>query len=377
MHRIPNNPLGDSEVGEFLASFAMLLGKIKLRDDVLDSRSWLAKIGLFALRKQFAQSSTYFASLDSRFESKVEAILKEHAQLEKQSSEYVSLSQFQEATSRGFEFVFKLFADRFELGAPAANALQQIGYSLGAAIIAFDCATDWRTDQRTKSFNPLRSPEAVGQAIYNCKSRMSEICSHLRNIAPESSLSAEIIQSTFRRLCQLRSQKSDSVVRRHSRGQLALRRGDCDCCCPLDACSAVDCGGCESCGCDGGAVDGPGTCEGDCCQGGFAMPGCDACCFAADCCGTKRRRQQSNAGTAMRPGEQPNADEMQNNLVGVVGQTVGPLNPSGVVQLRNHEYPAVSENGAWIDSSVDVKVVAQDGFGLQVRPTIHRSDETS
>lgn len=372
--RINDNPLVGTEHGKFLAAFAMLLGGIKLKDDIQDDKSWAASIGHWFLKKPIRHSSEYFQTLDSEFSVRLAEILDTHIELEQKRPDEVDLNQFQKATSEGFGYLFGLFAETFIDSREQQEVIREIGSCLGAAIIAFDCAIDWERDRRTGAFNPLQSREAANQAFFECKSKLAEICWQLRKLGHAEGVSISIIRDTFKGLERWKVKAPDSgssVInsqvskpRGIQRRRIALRRGDCDCCCPLDACSGgCECGGaCSSCGDAGG---------GECCQvaagGPSCAPGCDVCCFACDCCHSTDSRTQRKGQRDSRRDARVGAGNEELGFVGQIGQTVDPLNPSGVVRIGEEEFPAVSQDGAWIEAATAVIIVGHDNLGLKVR----------
>jgi hypothetical protein len=50
----------DAEVARFCAAFGLLLGAIKLEDDVRDERSWAARLAYWRLGKRMALAKAYF-----------------------------------------------------------------------------------------------------------------------------------------------------------------------------------------------------------------------------------------------------------------------------------------------------------------------------
>lgn len=348
--RMRRNSLVGTETGRFLSAFAMLLGSIKLRDDVQDDSSVLAKIGSWTLRTPLRNAHDYFSELDADFSSKLDQILEKHQALESANPESVSLTQFQQATREGFGYLFGLFAGVFSNSEKQLDELEEIGNQLGAAIIAFDCAVDWEMDQRKGSFNPLRSREAANAALQACKSSLAGMCWHLRNLGIQQGVSVAVVQRTFQRIGKLKWQAAAPKPRGLAFRKLALRRGDCDCCCPFDACSGCDCSGAG----DGASL---------CCQGPVTVPGCDVCCWSVDCCGCDSRSRRAGGSAGVTAGH--TGPPM--SFVGQAARTIGPLNPSGLVKLGEEDFPAVSENGDWIEPDTAVIIVGHDQLGLQVR----------
>ncbi|MFO0940714.1 MAG: DUF5685 family protein [Pirellulales bacterium] len=170
----------EMEIGRFCSAFAMLLVKIKLQDDWQDDRSLVSRIGLKIFRRPIREALSYFQSLDPQFGERIETILDDHQALERQPASLIELDQYQAATRKGFGYMFNLFARRW-LDEDRVVAVEQIGQRLGEAIIAFDCAVDWKNDQRRKRFNPLRNARQVRQALLSSSRSLLCAADHLKD----------------------------------------------------------------------------------------------------------------------------------------------------------------------------------------------------
>ncbi|MEM7476623.1 MAG: DUF5685 family protein [Planctomycetota bacterium] len=377
----------EEQVADFCAAFAVLLAEIKMRDDVADDRSLLAKFVLWWLRRSIHRGHQQFSSIDQGFESRLENILKAHQQVESDGNS--GLSEFQSATRDGFAYLFSLLGQKLEVDRATVEKLDAIGGHVGASIIAFDCAMDWQRDLKRGQANPIRSREASQSALLIAQQELSGagwLCSAM--VGPES-LTAQILRH---RLASLSLKKNSapvsitlsesnvtSAARRRTRA--VLRRGGfCDAC---DCCGGCDCGGCECGGCDGGG-------GGCCCGGGGDAAGGCSCCMdlggRRGCCGGSNsdcgcccdgcatgseddKRSRSNKpqqrGDLQRnePIEEPQAI---GSMIGKSGVALGPLNPSGIVLLEGTEYPAKTQTGL-IEANSLVRVVEANAYGLVVR----------
>ncbi|HEX3147952.1 MAG TPA: DUF5685 family protein [Gemmataceae bacterium] len=167
---LPRDP--DAAIGRFCASVALLLGSIKLEDDIRDSRGLLARCARWVLRKRIARTRTYFNKLDPKFGRNVEQLIADHHQLETKN-EPVMLEQYVEPTALSFGYVFSLMA-RLPGMFEHRDVLATLGRHLGSAIIAFDCAVDWKRDRRRGEFNPLADEDAVANARLQAADRLAD-----------------------------------------------------------------------------------------------------------------------------------------------------------------------------------------------------------
>lgn len=163
----PRKPKGVSDthrrIGEFSSALTHLLVKTKLEDDVLDDRSWVARLANRLLRKKFGRAVRYFKTLDPDFESTLGVYLKEHRIMELGRSA-TSLSEYTLPTSNAFGYVFSLFGKALnepELG----EVYESIGKQVGKAIIFADCGYDWAHDMKKGLYNPVQTLDESAHAI--------------------------------------------------------------------------------------------------------------------------------------------------------------------------------------------------------------------
>lgn len=377
------------EVGEFLASFTLLLVHIKLADDIQDANSIPARIARLTLKRKIDKAIRFFTSMDPAFESRLEQILESHQRLETQA--HVSLAEFCEPTAQGFAYLFGLFGQqlvdqglvRADEAAEVAEGFAATGAHVGRAIIAFDCAVDWRKDQKRSEFNPLKGPEDIHAAVLTTKRELVKLgwqCTRLAQGSSGSSsnvLTAQIARRRFDRVAAVNADalsRNSVPARRQLKSSLpALRRGDCSCDCPVDACcGGGDCGGCG--GCDGaGAGGGDAACcdngctKVGCCDAVQGCDGCHCCCDGLFCHEDRRKSKRGSAsGNGAEPHSTPTTPEGLNALVGRVAVAVGPLNPQGIVSIDGREIPANSDSG-WVHAGEKVIVISVEQFGVKVR----------
>ncbi len=364
----------EQQVGRFSSAFAMLLLSIKLRDDWNDDRSLTSRLGLRIFRRPIQRATSYLNSLDPNFNERLDTILAQHESLESQPSALVTLEQFQAATRVGFGYVFSLFAQRW-LPADKHSTVEMIGQCLGEAIITFDCAVDWKNDQKRKRFNPLKNIQQVQQSLLDCSRsliRAAEAIASLTTQDQSDVVCRRVLDHQIRLVLRRAStlsvelRQKDCLSKREvasGEAMIALRQGDCDICCAVGACDGC---ACESAACDALACNAGSS---SCCDGIYCF---DCCCVGSDCGPNKKKKTQNQQAGTIDQSEKNNFNALPNSeryksLVGTKGRTSGPLNPTGLVSIDDQYYPATSWTGSYIDSETDVLVVDTDTFGLRVK----------
>ena len=161
LNRLPSLfHLPDRDLGRFAGAVSLLFAEAKLRDDLRDGYGRLARIGLFALRVSITRAWEYFDSIDPTFLSLIGRLTAEQVALERGSP---ALEEFVSPTARAVSAAARLIpTPPHQL--PVQEAMAQIGYHLGAAIVAADCAADWKTDLAQKQFNPVTTEEKAAVA---------------------------------------------------------------------------------------------------------------------------------------------------------------------------------------------------------------------
>ncbi len=86
------------------------------------------------------------------------------------------------------------------------------------------------------------------------------------------------------------------------------------------------------------------------------------CCEPCAMCGPG-----SNPSSSQRKRPRLKPDEKVSPLIGEIGVTDGPLNPTGYVVVGSQRVPARSQ-GEWVDDGTRVKVLSENNFGFIVRP---------
>lgn len=166
--RLVNAP--DSEVGLFCSALSLVLAETKLRDDIRDGGSSIARFHSWLLNDRVARARRYLAVFDSRFNERIDQFVQRHLEVERVDVP-VALEDYTKPTADAFSYVFELIT-RVPGVDVTGETLAQIGRRVGAALIAFDCAFDWRRDQANSEFNPLADEAAVRLAIDYCRGQL-------------------------------------------------------------------------------------------------------------------------------------------------------------------------------------------------------------
>lgn len=349
----------ESEVARFCGALGLLLGSIKLEDDIRDEGSLAARLAHWKLRPRLERARRYFLQLDPEFPQRVAGYIRAHLERERTGSR-VALSDYATPTAEAFGYLFSLFGNRFagKRGAQATG-LCGAGRDLGRAIIAYDCAVDWNNDRRRGSYNPLRYRGQVDRALLYAQSCLVSAGWQAQERFGAGCRTAEVVGGVFRRLTSTAHALSGAPVSRRAKSDRhparrrwsLRRRGDCDCGC--------DPGCCEGCCADGGPC--AGGADGGC-SDHHAIVCCCPCEFV-DCCwwgqsgSSRRRNEQAKAAVA----------KDDNSLIGMVGTTATPLKPTGVIHVGEKRFPAKSQGGNWIEEGQEVVIVGQDAVGMLVR----------
>lgn len=344
----------DAEFARFAAAFGVLLGLIKLDDDVRDEGGLISRLAHWTLARRQAAVNKVFTEVDDHFAERVEELIDEHLNLERNwQHNPVSLAEYAEPTARSFGYLFSLAARQNDIAsAEQKKLLTSVGESIGRAILAFDCAADWYQDRHRGRFNPLPDESSIESALDLACASLDQAAWLCETQCGETSLSARVLASVFertaaftpkpiarRRRPQWKQQLSEWGLMREP-GYVYAR---CDCCCELLCDGAGQAAGCgEFAACCG---EGPGCgCEGLVCCGEGC---CDPCCDKAS----------------------GRAAELE-KLVGETGLTRNSLKPNGVILINGKRERARAESGV-IPANTQVEVVEV----LRSRLIVRRLDE--
>ncbi len=310
----------EAPLGHFCAALGMLLGAIKLDDDVRDGRWGVARAARWMLRRPTTAAANYFRALDPLFDARVEGFIAEHLQLERPTGR-PCLEDYAAPTAEAFAYVFGLLA-RVTPRPVDSEILRELGQCVGAAIIAFDCAVDWPRDQRTGNFNPLRDDNQRRDAYDFSRRQLTNAAQLCRRVHGGESISGELLDAIAHRVQRRtraepllacgREKTARTGLSWRSAGYLfsdfgMLAFADCAC---------EGCGAC--CEAGGSAADG-GCSAGNCCRSADAGSCCcEFCCFGCpDSCGndatgepnqrkTKSESEPITAGVQSSPDDAPN-----------------------------------------------------------------------
>lgn len=345
----------DASIARFSAAFGVLLGLIKLDDDVRDERRLISRLGHWLLSRRQSAVHEFFTAVDDQFSDRVAELIEEHLELERrwQHGSY-SLNEYAEPTARSFGYIFSLAArSSGDSTADHRELFEQVGRSIGRAILAFDCAVDWHDDQRHGQFNPLPGESAIGAALDLACESLDQAAWLCETRCGESSLCARVLTSVFERTAafvprHLRRTQRPGWKQRLSQWGLSREPGYVyarfDCCEVVACCDGVG----EAASCCGGAGDGAAGCGGHGC-------GCETCVWCGDgCCDPCGDKISGRSGELAK-------------LLGETGWTRSVLKPNGVVLINGQRHRAQAEDGQ-ILVNVEIQVVDVVRSTLVVRP---------
>lgn len=322
--RFPEGPWLDENAATFCAAFGLILARIKLDDDVRDDNSLTARSLLALYKKPFTAAEAWFDDAAPNLRNTLTALLSEHLAMER-SEKAPAMPCYVGPTAEAFGSVYASFAKLF--GADETS-FHTIGADVGAYIIAYDCAVDWRRDRARGQYNPLPDRLAVAEACVYTQDRLSHALWRCQNhLTGHHGIT--VLQHVFQRVSVQLATFQESMTEIVP----ARKAGDCDCDCLSCCCDTNACGGSGCKLCDGWCID------------------CGFCC--GDC------RKKKDQGKKNKQGNPPSP------LIGLEGSTRTALDPSGVVHVAGRDYPAIakSEN---LPPHMTVIITAQTEAGLVV-----------
>lgn len=188
----PKSQLPDLAQGRFAGAVSVLFAEAKLRDDLRDGSAARARFGLSALRQPIARARSYFDSLDPEFLSFLGRLTSQQVALETGSP---TLEQFVSPTAQAVSALARLLPGS-QHRPSTREAMAQIGYHLGSAIVAADCAADWASDLAQEQINPIKTEvsatAAAGVAIDHINHIASIAVDAFGPDAPSARLAADV-----------------------------------------------------------------------------------------------------------------------------------------------------------------------------------------
>ncbi|MEZ6129287.1 MAG: DUF5685 family protein [Planctomycetaceae bacterium] len=354
LRRLPNdNSPTDAAAASFVSAFGMMLLGVKLKDDVQDSGRWHHRFLEWKYRRPVRRAERMLGEMASNIPDVVQQALVAHTQLE--SNRTIALTAYAAPTAKAFAAVFAGFAEFLSAEAnggtddsPSAEVVTtfgRIGHSVGAAIIAWDCAVDFEDDRLRGNFNPLRDTTDVGASLEFALLQLSRIGWELPAHSTAATVIASVSTRVRHRQCRPRTVCSPDLMERWGlRRQRGYTYAKCDGC-------EVVCAGAE--------------CSGACaeiCAPAFLCcdPGCGACGCVPHTSTTPQSSETNQEQTPL-----PNPYE---HLHDKHGTAAGDLNPAGYIVIDGDRVPAKSMSGKYIDDQTEIRVVQTDSYGVSVVP---------
>ncbi|MBC8355678.1 MAG: hypothetical protein H8E66_27180 [Planctomycetes bacterium] len=365
------NQLDEAPLGEFCASFGLLLAAIKLEDDARDGAGPASSLANWMLRRRFEVARSYFETLDPQFAASVRTHIDDHLDLEQTEIEQ-SVGDYSEPTANAFGYVFGLLGGVRDMS-QHRPALAAVGEQVGHAIIAFDCAVDWSRDRRRGDFNPLPDELSVTNSFRYCVARLRTAAQICRFNFGQLALSSNVLTSVARRVEKRINSSATTCASLGPRQQLAASGsvytfmdfgllGVIDGCCEIAACCEV-----ASC-CDAGALGGETACGfAECClvsgdSGSHVActQCCDpGCCCCDPCCATNNKKKRNGnlssadaSPTKLAPIDEP-AWELE---IGMWGVARTPLRPTGQ-GIFDDRILDVATEGEFVSAAARIQIV--------------------
>jgi hypothetical protein len=191
----------DAEIGRYCASVGVILADIKLADDIQDNRSWRARIYRWFMRRSIRSAYSFLRGIDRDSTRGIQEFLRRHANLEKMGTA-ITIEEYCKPTAGAFGYVYGLLG-KLCGSSSFQDTATAIGQEIGAALIAFDCAMDWETDQSTGDFNPIAHREGVRNVLEysaECLLRAESLC---RDAFGANALSCSILSAVREHILEL------------------------------------------------------------------------------------------------------------------------------------------------------------------------------
>ena len=363
LRKLRGNFHSDRTLGEFAATFGLILAGVKLQDDLLDSNRWFNHLLWWKYRRQVTYARSLLEAESPGLLSQLSSCIERHAKLEKQVP-VPTLEELVVPTGDGFSAVFQAAA---KLISPAeqdlsaldlGEAFAAIGRHVGQAIIAWDCAVDFDYDRLQRQFTPLTSLDDVQSAFDMCQLELVRAAW----LCPAGSVSQNVLNNVLQRV-QTRQAGPPPVCNPTlmERWGFLRQRGSayarCDGCEAL--CLVAECASCLGSvpGLDPGSTKvGSGCCEG----ANWLCPD---------------RASQPQSGSTKSSSSVPQSESnstaaaptpVYEQFVGRKAVTAGALSPVGFVKIDGNRIPARADSGEFIEQNTDVRILSADGVGVTV-----------
>lgn len=326
----------------WLAAVNFLLIEAKLKDDVLDDKKWLSRIGLVAFHRRLAWATK--AVSETEFDpSCIKDLPNQQASIEAHSNP--SLEKLGQPTSSMLGQVFAHLATLN--GQPhTAPALRHLGQALGLAIYLKDAYDDYPYDVKRKRFNAILASGLPSREhpilLYALQRELTRSAHALKSLGFDLTAEGDPFHSILAGLYpQTAASSLSSPLLRWRLGQPLS--ASCDGCCD---CSACDCSVCD---CGGG---GGGSCDcGDCidCADCLDCFNCDDSTSWRNLCGNRTNISNSElaATAALTAGAAFAATSPQNSSALLCPACGDTMNVIDVSDIELDECPNC--HGLWFD----------------------------
>lgn len=154
--------VADDEIGRFCSASTLLLAETKLDDEIRDGAPELARAVYTRLAGDFRDARRYFSQLDPKFEENVRELIERHLVIERGRG-HIPIDRYAQPTAEAFGYAVSLVS-RLDGVSPEASVFREIAMSIARALIACDCVIDFKRDQTSGNFNPLRDADDIATA---------------------------------------------------------------------------------------------------------------------------------------------------------------------------------------------------------------------
>ena len=187
----------DHQLGSLLAEIGLLVGSLKVDDDLRDKPGLASRLLHVVFHKLFGRARTNLADRDADLLGKLTTIRNAQNAVEAQDQR-TSLETFCQPTVSGFAVIFDLFARQLDL--PTASPLTRLAAPIARAVVSFDQAIDFERDRQGEGYTVL-SCEADRRAALDHAHRQIEEARSISSawLGPHS-LASEILDGFRHRI---------------------------------------------------------------------------------------------------------------------------------------------------------------------------------
>jgi hypothetical protein len=211
----------DHQLGYFLASIGLLLGSLKIDDDLRDEPAFASRLTNMVFRRTFRRARENLFKIDPELGRKLTLVIEAQAAMEAQKTR-ASLDVFCQPTVSGFIAIVDLLAR--QLNWPNPSYLTKIAAPIARAVVSFDQAMDFERDMSREGYTVLSGKADQLAALNHARRQIEEARSISSNWLGAESLADEILSGFEHRIDRLAATLQSPTAPKPWRPSLALFR---------------------------------------------------------------------------------------------------------------------------------------------------------